>query len=57
MSKDSKTITLDSTAKQIECLLSDADYYIEMAAELDKCYLGLVSSARATKRAIERANA
>lgn len=29
-------------------LLGDADYYVDMLPELDRCYFGLVASARAT---------
>ena len=34
-------------------LLSDAEFYVEMASDLNKEYFGLVQSARATVRAIK----
>ena len=38
-------------------LLSDADYYIECEGEMGPEYLGLISSARATHKALLKAGA
>jgi len=55
-SKEHYTVTL--TRRQAAELLSDADYYIELGVDgLGSEYLGLVSSARATRNALLKAGA
>ncbi len=43
-----------ATESEIAEILDDAEFYVEIAPELDSSYFGLIQSAKATVRAINK---
>lgn len=47
-------VNVDVTVGELAEIRSDAQHYVDIGHQLDREYLGLVSSARATLRAIDQ---